>query len=147
MKGETSICAAETQLGVNHHIVNDWVRLHETEGIEAFLSRRGNREYARALKGAAVKDYLSGRDSLRGICKIYKIRSTRQLRDWIMVYNGHKDCKKQTGGSCMTKGRETAQTERVAVAKACIANEKNYGEVAITYNVSYQQPGAGHSST
>ena len=39
----------------------------------------------------------------------------------------------------MTKGRETTQAERIAVAKACIANGKNYGEVAIAYNVSYQQ--------
>ena len=39
----------------------------------------------------------------------------------------------------MTKGRETTQTERIAVAKACIAKGKNYGEVAIEYNVSYQQ--------
>ena len=39
----------------------------------------------------------------------------------------------------MTIGRETTQAERVAVAKACIANGKNYGEVAIQFNVSYQQ--------
>jgi len=39
----------------------------------------------------------------------------------------------------MTKGRETTQAERIAIAKACIANSKNYGEVAIAYNVSYQQ--------
>ncbi len=39
----------------------------------------------------------------------------------------------------MTKGRETTQTERIAVAKTCIANGKNYGEAAIAYNVSYQQ--------
>ena len=39
----------------------------------------------------------------------------------------------------MTKGRETTQSERISVAKACIANGKNYGEVAIQFNVSYQQ--------
>ena len=39
----------------------------------------------------------------------------------------------------MTKGRETTQAERIAVAKACLANGKNYGEAAIQYNVSYQQ--------
>lgn len=39
----------------------------------------------------------------------------------------------------MTKGRETTQAERIAVAKECIANGKNYGEVAIAHNVSYQQ--------
>ena len=139
IKGETSICAAAAQIGVDHHAVTDWIRLYKTEGGCAFLPREGNRHYDSALKEAAVNDYLSGRGSIREICKIYKIRSTRQLRDWIMVYNGHKDFKKQTGGSRMTKGRETTQTERIAVAKACIANGKNYGEVAIQYNVSYQQ--------
>lgn len=39
----------------------------------------------------------------------------------------------------MTKGRETTQAERVTAAKECVANDKNYGEVAIKYNVSYQQ--------
>ena len=137
--GTTSLNAAAEQLGIHQSVVDDWVRLYQTEGVGAFLPRAANRKYDPEVKEAAVKDYLSGRDSLRGICKIYKIRSTRQLRDWIMVYNGHKDFKKQTGGSRMTKGRETTQAERIAVAKACIANGKNYGEVAIAYNVSYQQ--------
>ena len=137
--GTISLNAAAEQLGIHQSVVDDWVRLYQTEGIGAFLPREANRRYDPVVKEAAVKDYLSGRDSLRGICKIYKIRSTRQLRDWIMVYNGHKDFKKQTGGSRMTKGRETTQAERIAVAKACIANGKNYGEVAIAYNVSYQQ--------
>ena len=139
LNGENSICGAASHLGIDHHAVEDWVRLYETEGIEAFMPRQGNRRYAPALKEAAVKDYLSGRGSIREICKIYKIRSTCQLRTWIKVYNGHKDFKKQTGGSRMTKGREATQAERIAVAKACIANGKNYGEVAIAYSVSYQQ--------
>ncbi len=139
INGEISIRGAASQLGVDHHAVEDWIRLYETEGIEAFMPHQGNRRYAPVLKEAAVKDYLSGRGGLRKICKIYKIRSTGQLRAWIKVYNGHKDFKKQTGGSHMTKGRETTQAERVAVAKACISNGRNYGEVAIQYNVSYQQ--------
>ena len=139
VNGTISLNAAAEQLGIHQSVVDDWVRLYQTEGIGAFLPREANRRYDPVVKEAAVKDYLSGRDSIRGICKIYKIRSTRQLREWIMVYNGHKDFKKQTGGSRMTKGRETTQAERIAVAKACIANGKNYGEVAIQYNVSYQQ--------
>ena len=39
----------------------------------------------------------------------------------------------------MTKGRETSQVERIAIARACVANGKNYGEIALEYNVSYQQ--------
>ena len=139
INGEISIRGAASQLGVDHHAVEDWIRLYETEGIEAFMPHQGNRRYAPAVKEAAVKDYLSGRGGLRKICKIYKIRSTGQLRAWIKVYNGYTDFKKQTGGSRMTKGRETTQAERISVAKACIANDKNYGEVAIAYNVSYQQ--------
>ena len=139
IQGRIGSREAAEQLGVHHSVVDDWVRLYQTEGVESFLPRKGNRRYDPALKEAAVKDYLSGRDSLRGICKSYKIRSTRQLRDWIMVYNGHKDFKKQTGGSRMTKGRETTQAERITVAKACISNGKNYGEAAIQYHVSYQQ--------
>ena len=137
--GKISMNAAAEQLGVHQSVVDDWVRLYQTEGSTAFLPREGNRRYDPVVKGMAVKDYLSGRGSLREICKIYKIRNQIQLRTWIKVYNGHKDFKKQTGGSRMTKGRETTQAERIAVAKACIANGKNYGEVAIQYNVSYQQ--------
>ena len=139
IKGTISLNAAAEQLGVHKSVVDDWVRLYQTEGVESFLPRKGNRQYDPALKEAAVKDYLSGKGSIRAICKIYKIRSTCQLRSWIKVYNGHKDFKKQTGGNRMTKGRETTQAERIAVAKACIANGKNYGEIAIAYNVSYQQ--------
>ena len=139
INGELGVFEAGRFLGVDYHAVEDWIRLYETEGVDTFMPQKGNRKYDPAVKAAAVKDYLSGRDSIRGICKIYKIRSTHQLRTWIKVYNGHKDFKKQTGGSRMTKGRETTQAERIAVAKACIANGKNYGEVAIAYNVSYQQ--------
>ena len=139
VQGKVGLSEAAKQKGVHHTVIEDWVRLYETEGVQAFLPRTNNRRYDPILKEAAVKDYLSGKGSIRSICKKYKIRSTRQLRTWIMVYNGHKDFKKQTGGSRMTKGRETTQAERIAVAKACIANGKNYGEVAIAYNVSYQQ--------
>ena len=137
--GRISQSEAETQTGVSRTVVADWIRLYQNEGASAFLPKRGNLQYDPILKEAAAKDYLSGRGSLREICRIYKIRSTDQLRKWIKVYNGHKDFKKQTGGSRMTKGRETTQAERIAIAKACIANGKNYGEVAIEYNVSYQQ--------
>jgi len=39
----------------------------------------------------------------------------------------------------MTKGRETTKEERLAIAEECIANENNYGEIALKYAVSYQQ--------
>ncbi len=39
----------------------------------------------------------------------------------------------------MKNTRKTAQAERVQIAKECIENGNNYGEIAIKYQVSYQQ--------
>lgn len=39
----------------------------------------------------------------------------------------------------MKEGRNTTQEERIQIAKECIESEKNYGEVAFKYKVSYQQ--------
>ena len=39
----------------------------------------------------------------------------------------------------MRQTRSTTQEERIKIARECIASGKNYGELAIKYNVSYQQ--------
>lgn len=39
----------------------------------------------------------------------------------------------------MTKSRKTSQKERQMIAKECLENGKNYGEIAQKYNVGYQQ--------
>ena len=137
--GKISCAKAAQWCGVASETMRKWASRYRAEGAAAFLQTQRNSTYSPDLKEAAVKAYLSGEGSLQIICEKYNIRDTKQLRTWIKVYNGHKDFKKQTGGSRMTKGRETTQAERIAVAKACLANGRNYGEIAIAYNVSYQQ--------
>ena len=100
---------------------------------------RKEKSYSAELKYQAVSDYLSGKGSLREICRKYKIRSTRQLRNWIKMYNGHKELKCYTGGSRMTKGRDTTYEERIAFVKECIENGYNYTEISEKYKVGYQQ--------
>ena len=39
----------------------------------------------------------------------------------------------------MKQGRVTTQEERIQIVKDCVASGKNYGEIALKYNVSYQQ--------
>lgn len=39
----------------------------------------------------------------------------------------------------MKQARNTTQEERLQIVKECIASGKNYGEMALKYNVSYQQ--------
>ena len=136
--GKISRAEASRQCGVRERTIARWRVRYETEGVAGFLSQK-NKSYRPELKRDAVRAYLSGQGSVLEICRVYKIRDEKQLRDWIKVYNGHKDFKRQTGGTRMTKGRETSQVERIAIAQACVANGKNYGEIALQYNVSYQQ--------
>ena len=100
---------------------------------------RKNKSYPAELKYQAVEDYLRGESSQRKICKKYGIRSKCQLQDWIKLYNGHKELKCHTGGSRMTKGRDTTYEERIALVKECIENGYNYTEIAEKYKVGYQQ--------
>ena len=39
----------------------------------------------------------------------------------------------------MRKARSTTQEERIQIVRECLESGKNYGEVALKYNVSYQQ--------
>lgn len=39
----------------------------------------------------------------------------------------------------MTEVRKTTQEERVKIAEECLAADRNYGEIADKYQVSYQQ--------
>ena len=105
-------------------------------------TRRTNKKYSKELKMQAVQDYLSGKGSLREICKKYNILSDRQLRAWIMWYNGHKVFREPSsakGEIYMTKGRKTTQEERAEIVAFCIEHGNDYGLTVETFKVSYQQ--------
>ena len=142
LKGEIGIEQAGKLGGVDQASVRSWIRLYEMEGEAAFLPRERNRVYSPELKLAAVRAYLDGKGSQEDICKKYKIRSKKQLQNWIKAYNAHGDfnsVKLSGGGSYMRQGRQTTWEERIQIARECIASGKNYGEMALKYEVSYQQ--------
>ena len=106
------------------------------------MSRRRNKQYSRELKLKAVQDYLSGGGSYETLRKKYGLLSTRQLRNWVKWYNGHKEFKERRGAGeeiYMTKGRKTTQAERTEIVAFCIEHGKNYPLTIQTYGVSYQQ--------
>ena len=98
---------------------------------------RKNKSYPAELKYQAVADYLSGAGSLRAICKKYKIGNKKRLQDWIKLYNSHKELKCHTGGSRMTKGRDTTYEERITLVHECIENGYNYTGIAQKHKVGY----------
>lgn len=126
--------------GINRTTLDGWVRNYQFIGSDTFY-RKGWTKRTSTEKEAAVIDYLSGKESLRDICKKYKISDTRQLRQWIMKYNGHEKLKASgTGGTpIVTKGRKTTFDERIEIVQYCISNNYNYARTAEKYKVSYQQ--------
>ena len=136
-----SISEATRITGVDFETVKLWINKYENEGEEGFL-HKGQKVYSTGTKAAAVIEYQRGGGSLQTICKKYGIRSTSQLRNWIKVYNTHGDfnsAKHSGGGSYMKQGRNTTKEERLEIVKDCLASGKNYGEIALKYQVSYQQ--------
>lgn len=126
--------------GLANASIHMWIKQYESMGADAFL-HNGNKHYSKELKIQAVEDYLSGKDSQYEICKKYGIKSTSQLRKWILMYNSHEKMKSSgTGGiPIMTKGRKTTFEERVQIVQYCISHDHNYAQTAEKYQVSYQQ--------
>ena len=101
-----------------------------------------NKKYSSELRLKAVEDYLSGKGTMKQIREKYGILANKQLVNWIMWYNGHREFKKGSsakGEIYMTKGRKTTQEERAEIVAFCIEHNKDYGLTVETYNVSYQQ--------
>lgn len=137
--GRLSQSEAARRLGINKETIRSWVSANRSEG-RAGLERDGkNRIYSVQTKQQAVEAYLTGKYSLQKICEIFKIRSTRQLRDWLKVYNSGREFKRMSGGSRMKGTHKATEEERIQIAKECLGSGNNYGEIAKKYGVSYQQ--------
>jgi transposase-like protein len=138
---EISATEAALLIGVDRSSIRDWRNLYLSDGPSALMVQFNNKTYSKELKLQAVQEYLDGKSSQRNIVKKYHLRSSKQLRDWIKVYTTHGEIKSCTsgGGSYMRKARSTTPEERLAIVQDCLANDKNYGAMALKYQCSYQQ--------
>ena len=140
MEGEDSTKGIARRYGASDRRIREWITQYKANGIAAFLPQEKNNVYSEATKVAAVKEYLEGSGSLAEISSKYRLRDSRQLKEWIKVYNSGRGFRhKMSGGSRMKEARPTTVEERIQIAKECIANGENYGETALKFNVSYQQ--------
>ena len=128
--------------GISHEALRQYVRLAQTEGIDAVKAQKSNRKYSVETKLQAVNEYLSLKSSLNELSAKYKIRARSSLQRWISCYNSGKDLKERTRSErriTMNKGRKTTKEERIEIVAFCIENGKNYGLTMEKYGVSYQQ--------
>ena len=106
------------------------------------MSRRRNKRYSKELKQEAVQAYIRGEGSYEVLRKRFGLLSTKQLRNWVKWYNGHKEFKERRRAGTeiyMTKGRKTTQEERAEIVAFCIEHSKDYPLTIQPYGVSYQQ--------
>ena len=130
------------EYGVKKASFQGWLANYEAMGPSGLAAVHTNSTYSTEIKNTAVKAYLQGEGSHKEICKRYHIRSQAQLRNWITLYNGHKELRTTGGqerGFYMTKGRVTTFDERIEIVSYCIAKGKDYGAAIVKYGVSYQQ--------
>ena len=141
LRGEDSLNHLASLLNVSFTSIKQWLQTYQSLGPEGLLHTPQNTVYSVEFKKIAVEDYLTGGGSHMEICKRYSIKSTKQLRDWILKYNGHEKLKTSgTGGTpIMTKGRATTYDERIEIVKYCIEHQHNYAQTAEKFQVSYQQ--------
>lgn len=118
------------------------IKQFEAHGPEGILSRPTNKGYSAEFKQQVVLEYLEGNISLCDLAIKYGIRSDRQIRHWITLYNGGNHLKSTTGTggvATMTKGRNTTLEERMEIVEHCLKNGLDYHLSAKEYKVSYQQ--------
>ena len=142
LRAEISITEGTRLAGLNSRAsFKDWVSIYKNGGPAGLFDQAHNKYYPKELKLAAVNSYLNGEGSILDITNRFGLRSTVQLRSWIKMYNTHGEITARGGGggSCMRKTRETTFEERLLIVQDCLANNKNYGAMALKYNCSYQQ--------
>ena len=144
LRNEIGVREAGRQAGLagnGSEVFRKWINIYQNEGPSGLLDQAHNKHYPLELKHEAVNAYLQGEGSLLEIMRRYNIRSKKSILDWIKQYNTHGEIKSRTsgGGSYMRKAKETTPEERLEIVKDCLANDKNYGAMALKYTCSYQQ--------
>ena len=141
LEDEISVSEAARLTGVVRSSIRRWRDLYLADGPTALMPQFSNKVYSQELKLQAVHEYLDGKSSQADIVKKYHLRSSSQLQNWIKEYTTHGEIKSRSsgGGSYMRKSRSTTQEERLSIVQDCLANDKNYGAMALKYQCSYQQ--------
>lgn len=144
LRGEIRISQACRLAGLSERTYNPfkrWVNIYQNEGPSGLLDQKKNRYYSKALKLSAVNAYLNGEGTEMETAKKFGLRSDSHLYEWIKMYNTHGEIKTRGsgGGSNMRKARQTTPEERLEIVRDCLANDKDYGAMALKYNCSYQQ--------
>lgn len=119
-----------------------WVRKYQEAGPDALLPSRSKNAYTQELKEQVVREYLDGEGSMQALAIKYGISNHRTVRDWISVYNSHKELKATSVASEVYMAgskRKIGVEERLKIVQYCMDHDLDYVQTASRYEVAYWQ--------
>ncbi|WP_099240395.1 helix-turn-helix domain-containing protein [Companilactobacillus farciminis] len=127
-------------IGVNPITARGWLTLFQAYG-EKGLIPQVPKKYSYETKIQAVSAYLNGEGTLKEVSIKFKLRSSKQLRYWIIQYNNDKNLIKATPvrKKVVTMSKKTTLEERIEVVEYVTLQKHSYSEASEHFQVSYQQ--------
>lgn len=119
-----------------------WVRKYQEAGPDALLPSLSKNAYTKELKEQVVREYLDGEGSMQALAIKYGIPNHRTVRDWISMYNSHKELKATSVASEVYMAgseRKISVKERLEIVQYCINHGLDYVQTASKYEVAYWQ--------
>lgn len=128
-------------LNIDRKTIKIWIANYKAFGIKGLMNTTKNIFYPIKLKLDAVQEYLLGNFSILEICQKYKIKGTKQFRNWISLYNKGKLMESGGLSSVRIKGirKNLTLEDRIEVVKHYLEISKDYTKTAVKFQVSYQQ--------
>ena len=129
-------------IGADESTLRHWIHAFKAQGPEALKPHNNNQRYSKEFKLKCVAAYLTGKGSYNSLTHKFCLRSSNQLKQWVIKYNSHQELKDYNPkqGVYMAKARrKTTIDERKEIVNYCIEHNRNYKETASLYDVSYSQ--------
>lgn len=129
------------QYGLSGQTIRRWLLQAKHSGMDGLENGSDNRHYSQTFKLKLVQAYLNGEGSYDQLSYENGLRSSTQLRDWVIRYN--KDQTMTASPSrkqaFTTMNRKTTFEERAKIVAWITEQNHSYSEAAEHFNVSYQQ--------
>lgn len=126
--------------GIPPSTFKEWCRVYKIYGARGLLSVKTLSYYSYETKINAVKAYKNGEGSLNDICEKFGVKSSKQLRYWLIQYNNDKNLTATpVGKKVIQMSRKTTLEERIEVVEYVTNHKHSYAEASEHFKVSYQQ--------
>ena len=138
--GEGSTVSLSREIGTYDTVVNEWIKLYQAFGENAFDESKSNASYTKEFKEIVVLAYLNGEGSYRDLAIKYHISSSSPIKKWVKDYNSHIELKDYIPGGediYMTKSRKVNKEERIEIVKYCLEHDCDYKTTAKVYETTY----------